>query len=292
MREKVRDLVYLDTRRYMSLENLRVFYWGIFIIPLFMLVIGIVSINYNGINWKSLFPIASIAIWSLLYWIFVLTLQSKRTKKTFELRFLVNGISGLLISSLFWIFVASLTLSAGTPFLKFDFLLWILLFYLIFSFIYVFVIILCVHKGVFALIKEKSKTRTAIMISAFVGALLPSSGVIGMYLSRLFRSYASVSMQQSVFTILAVLMIFLPALAHIGFVQYCYCKRYGILWDENGDDTSSELERKAKKTKKFQKKSAKNGDKKMPVTLKIVIGIIGVPIAVFILLLFIGFLLS
>ena len=81
MENKVRDFVYLDTNRYMSLDNLRVFYWGIIIIPFFMVVVGIVAIKLNGINWKSLFPLVSIAVWSLLYWIFVLTVQSKRTKK-------------------------------------------------------------------------------------------------------------------------------------------------------------------------------------------------------------------
>lgn len=85
MREKVRDLIYLDTKRYMSLANLRVFYWAIIIIPFFMVVMSVVSINMIGLNPRSLFPLASVAIWSLLYWVFVLTIQSKRTKKSFEL---------------------------------------------------------------------------------------------------------------------------------------------------------------------------------------------------------------
>mgnify|MGYP000587419715 CR=1 FL=1 len=85
MREKVRDLIYLDTERYTSLDNLRVFYWGIIILPFFMVLIGIISIKMIGVCWMSLFPIVSIAVWSVLYWIFVLTIQSKKTKKTFEL---------------------------------------------------------------------------------------------------------------------------------------------------------------------------------------------------------------
>ena len=96
MKNNVRDLIYLDTRRYMSLDNLRVFYWAIIIIPIIMVTWGIAAINTIGVNWRSLFPLISIGIWSLLYWIFVTTIQSKKTKKTFELRFLVNGISGML----------------------------------------------------------------------------------------------------------------------------------------------------------------------------------------------------
>ena len=320
MENKVRDFVYLDTNRYMSLDNLRVFYWGIIIIPFFMVVVGIVAIKLNGINWKSLFPLVSIAVWSLLYWIFVLTVQSKRTKKTFELRFLVNGISGLMISSLMWIFVASFNLAATTPFLSFDFFLWILGFYLLFSLIYVIAIILCVHKGVFARIKEKSQTKKAFIISSIFGGLIPVSGVLGMYSSRLMRSHASISTQYTVMTIITILVIFIPALAHINFVQYYYCKKYGINCDEHGNTTSPKLERgpskseirkerkralreyemtaggyrgvltqptesgqlEAEKSGAEAKAGEKQGKKRMPLILKILIGIVSVPILAFV----------
>lgn len=131
MKEKVKDLIYLDSKRYISIRSLRTFYWAILIIPITMLIWGIVAIKTIGLNWKSLFPLISIVVWSLLYWTFVLTVQGKK-KKTFELRFLVNGISGLLISSLFWILCASLSLLEDVPTIGFGFLLWILLFYLLF----------------------------------------------------------------------------------------------------------------------------------------------------------------
>lgn len=295
MREKVRDLIYLDTKRYTSLENLRVFYWAIAIIPFFMMVISIVSINKAGINWKSLFPIVSFSVWSLFYWMFVLAIQSKHTKKSFELRFLVNGISGLFLSSLFWIFSASFSITADTPFLEFDLFLWMLVFYLLFSAIYIFAIILCVHKGVFASMREQLKTKTALMVSAFFGALIPSSGAVGMHTSRLIRTHTNINTQLLIMTILTIVLIFLPALAHINFVQFYYCKKYGIDCDEHGNNTSPKLERKPKKSKPIKdkpKKSNKNGKKKMPLILKILISIACVPIAAFILLLLIGFLIN
>lgn len=257
MKEKVRDFIYLDTRRYMSLDSLRVFYWGIFIIPFCMFVMGIVSINLNGNNWKSLFPIVSIVIWSLLYWTFVLTIQSKRTKKTFELRFLVNGISGLLISSLFWILYTSINLIADKPIVGFDFSLWILFFYLLFSVSYVALIVVGVHKGVYKKISEKSKKPKVLAIAAFFAAVLPGAGISGMYTSKLLRAYASISVQSIVATICFVLIIFLPALAHINFVQFYYCRKYGIDCDEHGNKTSPELERKPKKIKKVKKRQKK-----------------------------------
>lgn len=155
MREKVCNLIYLNPGNYISLESLKILYWGIIIIPFFMVLIGIVAINMIGVSWRSLFPIVSIVIWSILYWTFVLTIQSKKTKKTFKLRFLVNGIFGVFISSLFWIFAASFNLASETQFLQLDFFLWLLFFYLLFSFIYVFVIILCVQKGVFCSNKKE-----------------------------------------------------------------------------------------------------------------------------------------
>ena len=90
MREKVCNLIYLNPGNYISLESLKILYWGIIIIPFFMVLIGIVAINMIGVSWRSLFPIVSIVIWSILYWTFVLTIQSKKTKKTFKLRFLVK----------------------------------------------------------------------------------------------------------------------------------------------------------------------------------------------------------
>ena len=320
MREKACDLVYLDTKKYLSLNNLRRFYWCSIIISFIMAVISIVSIKYNGINWKSLFPLVSIAVWSLLYWIFVLTVQSKRTKKTFELRFLVNGISGFMLSSLMCIIFASFNLDATTSFLSFDFFLWILGFYLLFSLIYVIAIILCVHKGVFAWLREKGKTKTARILSSIFGGLIPVFAVLGMYSSRLMRTHASISTQYTVMTIITILMIFIPALAHINFVQYYYCKKYGINCDEHGNTTSPKLERgpikseirkerkralreyemtaggyrgvltqqtesgplEAEKSGAEAKAGEKQGKKRMPLILKILIGIVSVPILAFV----------
>ncbi len=159
MKEKAKDLIYLDSNRYISIQSLRVLYLAIIIIPFTMVIWGAVAIHTVGVNFKSLLPIISIAIWSLLYWTFVLIIQNR--KKTFELRFLVNGVSGLLISSLFWILYASLSIIADEPIIGFDFLLWLLIFYLLFSAIYIGLVVLGVHKGIFKKIKEKSKKPKA-----------------------------------------------------------------------------------------------------------------------------------
>lgn len=288
MEENVKDLIYLDSKRYISIKSLRVLYWAISIIPFIMIVWGIVAINTIGLNWMSLFPLISIVVWSLLYWTFVLTVQGRKTK-TFELRFLVNGVSGLLISSLFWILHASLSLLENDPAIGFRFLLWILLFYLLFSILYIALCVLGVHKGIFKKIKEKSQTPKFLAISAFFAAILPGSGVMGMYTSRILRAHASVAVQDIVGNFALILIIFLPILAHINFVQYFYCKKYKIYCDESGDTTSPDLEyhKKIKRNKAERKKvllerpnvsNDKSSKKKIPLIVKILIGVFSIPI--------------
>ena len=289
MNKNACDLIYLDTQRYTSLRNLKIIYWAIIIIPLSMAVIGIAAINTVGVNWKSLFPLVSIGIWSLLYWLLVLILQCRKVKKTFELRFLVNGLSGLLISSLFWILYSSLSLFDNNPLIGFDFSLWILLFYLLFSILYIGLVILGVHKGIFKKIKKKSQTPKALAISAFFSAILPSAGIMGMYTSKILRAHASDAVQDIVGSTALVLVIFLPILAHINFVQYFYCKKYNISCDEYGNTTSPNLEyHKKQKRKKAELKEvvpeqpiiskARSSKKNIPLLIKILIGIFIIPI--------------
>lgn len=292
MKEKACDLIYLDTQRYTTLRNLKVIYWAIIIIPFIMVTWGIAAINIIGVNWRSLFPLISIAIWSLLYWIFVLIIQSKKVKKTFELRFLVNGISGLLISSLFWILYASLSLLDNNPIIGFDLSLCILLFYLFFSAFYIGLVVLGVHKGIFKRIKEKSQTPKALAISAFFSAILPSAGIMGMYTSKILRAHASDAVQDIVGTSALVLVIFIPILAHINFVQYFYCKKYKISCDEYGNTTSSNLVYKKSKRRSNAKQNGerleqlniskgKSSKKKILLLVKILTGILAVSIILF-----------
>ena len=295
IKDNARDLIYLDTQRYMSLDNLRVFYWAIIIIPIIMVTWGIAAIHTVGVNLRSLFPLISIGLWSLFYWLFVLIIQSPKVKKTFELRFLVNGISGFLISFLFWILYASLSLLDNNPIIGFDFSLWILFLYLLFSVFYIVLVVLGVHKGIFKKIKENSQTPKALAISAFFSAILPSAGVMGMYTSKMLRAHASDAVQDMLGTVALVLVIFAPILAHINFVQYYYCKKYEILCDEHGDTTSPYLERKTKEKKEKNESRDTNGSatvitkKKLPLIVKILIGIVAVPVAFFVVIFLVFF---
>ena len=283
MEEKVRNFIYLDTKRYISLSFLKVFYWKVLIIPIIMIIMGIAG--------KSLFPLVSIAVWSLLWWIFVLILQSKRVKKTFELRVLVNGILGLFVSSLFWILYIAINLVSDAPFAELNFFLWILLFYLLFTAIYMAVIILFVHKGIYSKIKEKSQSKTALMLTGIFSELLPGAGISGMYSARFLRAHASMDIRYTVAAVGFVLLIFLIGLANGNFVQYYYCKKYGITCDEDGNETSPKLEHKPKAPKRRARK-IKKVKKKLPLEVRILIGIVCTCAAIFLALLIIGFIRS
>ena len=285
MDKKVKNLIYLDTNRYISLSSLKTFYWASIILPIMMIVMGAVSIKLNGVNWKSIFPLASVFIWSLLYWIFIFTIQSKKTKKTFELRFLVNGISGLFLFSLFLLLYTSINLVADKTIVGFDFSLWILLFYVIFSAIYIALVIYGVHKDIYKNIREKSKTPKAVAIATLFSMLIPYMSALGVYASKILRANASIEAQYIVIAVCFLFLIFIPILAHINFVQYYYCKKYKIFCDENGDTTSPYLEPQPRKNKKLDKKADKKPTKpkkKIPLVAKILIGIISLPVIVFV----------
>lgn len=298
MREKARDLIYLNTKRYISLALLQVFYLlNIFFIGI-IIILGFASIHHNGINWKSLFPIVSIVIWSLFYWAFVLTIRSKRTKKTFELRFVVNGISGLLLSSFFWILYTTISLVENKTSFDFNLALWILFFYVLFSLIYTGLIVTGVHNGIFKKIRQKSKAPKVIALEAFFASLIPISGTLGILTSKWLRSHTNDGIQELVAAIGLILMIFIPALAHMNFIQYYYCKKYKILCDEYGNAASPNLEPQIKvKPIKAKKETSQKTDhsnnslskKKLPLTIKILIGIVSVPLIFFIIVFIVSF---
>ncbi len=249
MKEKARDLVYLETNRQTSYEKIRKFYLITIIIQLFMVIVGIASIKTNGVSIKTLLPLGLIGAWNLFFWIFVFMLQSKKTKKTFELRFLVNGICGLLTSSIFLCLYITISLAVDSPAFEPEFTIWIMLFYLMFSVIYIGLIVIGAHKGAFKKMREKTHTSAVLAIDAFLAAIVPLAGLLGIYTSRFLKEHASVGAQDMAAAVCFILLIFIPALAHINFVQYYYCKKYGIGCDESGDAASSKLERQYKEKK-------------------------------------------
>lgn len=60
MKEKARDLIYLDTERYISLSGLKKSFKATLIFPAMMIVLGIIAVNVNGFTFRAMFPMLSV----------------------------------------------------------------------------------------------------------------------------------------------------------------------------------------------------------------------------------------
>ncbi len=245
MEKKVKELVYIDSRNYISFDSIKKLYIAIGFISFVILFLAIVG--------KVLFSIIAIAIWNILYLGLVYALNSKHIVKTFPLRFLVNGIISVFISSLF--FILLFTIMMISDIIMPAFVMWILLLYVLFILIYFGLIVYGVHKGTFGRIKEKSKNKTFMIISAVAAEFIPVSGIVGMYFSKMSKKYMSEDIQDTIAILCLVLVIFGSALGYINFIQYYYCKKYSILCDVNGNEVSPLLIPKQKKKKAKKKRS-------------------------------------
>ena len=243
MENNVRDFVYLNTKSYIGLRDLKVFYWSSFIFQFFMFVLGTVG--------KTIMPIVSLIIWSILYWTFVLILQSKFVKKTFELRFLVNGVTGVLFAAIWWLFFASFSLVADKFVLEFDLLLWLLLLYFVFTIVYLFLLSYGVRKGIWRKVREKSQSPIAIWLTGIFTFLIPISGIVGIHTARIMRSHASTSDREFMLALGCIAVFLLLGLTNIQFLQYYYCKKWNITSDEEGNETSPKLESRTLNIKNY-----------------------------------------
>lgn len=241
MEEKTREFVYYNADNYISFYALRMLFRVSLFIHSIIMVVGIYAINTFGVTWRTLFPIFAAVIWCLLYLIFICKVA--RAKKTFELRFLVNGISGLFVSSLVWLLVSSFGVMQEyeeKPY-GFDFCLWVLFFYIIFSVIYVFLIVSGVHKGVYKKAKGEIQKTKAFDGASLHAAIIPAVGLICVYISEMLRGDVSKNAKDIFFMIGFVVLMFIFAEANMYFVQYFYCKKCKIFCDENGNTSSPGL---------------------------------------------------
>ena len=267
MEKKIQNFVYWNTEKYISLGTLKIVYCIISYFALMMVAAGIIT--------KSLFALLSIAIWSLLYWSFVLVIHSKHVKKTFALRFLVNGITSVFVSSFCWLFFTCINRVADVPMFEPDFSLWVLLFYFIFNVIYISIIIFRIHKGMYAEKKVKHFGPVAHAIMGFLAVIFSILGRFSRSTKNLLLAHVSVRAINIFVMSSFALFTFAPVLMHTDFLRYYYCKKYGITCDEKGNSTSPKLERQPKFRPPVTpyKKPAK---KKIPLILKILIGIAGI----------------
>ncbi len=271
MENKVKQFIYLNPDNYISLESLKISYPCIMWLPVLM------SIAIGGAV-KSPVPVLTSAIWNAFYLIFIGIIQSKRTKKTFRLRFLVNGISSLLMSSLFLMLLSFICLY-GDGFEAAYF--WIALAgYITFIFLYTCLIVYGVHRGAY-------NRRNAGKIYGVVAVVIIIV-CFAVMAARFFYIINPGDTGEKIFIVAVfAIIILLCGLGHINFVQYFYCVKYNINCDRAGKNSSPELEYTPKPKK--ERVSPKRPKKKMNIFVKIFLILLGAPAALYAILFIVFF---
>ena len=228
MEQKAKAFVQLNTRKYVSLEILRKQFMICWFLSSIVLVYGFAG--------QVLSPLIAVAIWNISFLIMYILLSNKRFRKTFRLRYLINGMSSLFFATMFFISLYTIVLVTDRE--NLSYLGSILLVYFIYIIILFLWNILGVHKGWFAVRSKQSfmKGVTA------VATIIPSSGIIGMMYSKYIRANYGKAGEDFILYTSTVCLIFLCSIGLVNFLKYYYCVRYGINCDETGSKTSPLLE--------------------------------------------------
>lgn len=272
MREKVKSLIYLDAERYIDIGSVKILPWATIILP-FSVIIG-----SSALQWTGMLVAACICFFSSL--ILVRLLQSSRIKKTFRLRFLVNGIVSLYMFVEFSLFILMVSMALNTAIM-----LWLLSAVVAFILLYICIIVCMVHSNSFKSINNVKANRKFQKVSMIAGMLLPASGSIGYFVSKSRNSIDTITstIKIDAACILTSFVLVAISLGFINFVQYFYCVKYGINCDERGKNHSPCLEYTPKKKKRLK------DNEKLSLLVKILIGILCVLAAFFVAHFIIGF---
>lgn len=238
MREKVENLVYLNPENYVTR--------GVFLNGnVFMLLLS--AFLFVGACVTQLTAaIVSLALWYIVLFFTVYLVFNKRTVKSFQLRFLVNGLSALIISSFFLLITYVLDDAFKT-----NLFWWILVCYILCVCSVLGLTVLGVHKDWFKKMREFNKTPIAIRLTNMGWGLIPVAAVLGKRNGRrLDEAVEAGKISEEFHSLIVVvtcsLVSFLTTFGFMNFVQYYYCKKYNITCDEHGDPTSPNLERQPK----------------------------------------------
>ena len=241
MEQKVKNLVYLEPDRYVSLEiSKNLFKASSFFV---LLIVAL------GVMWEIISAVIMVCSWFVLYSAFVCVLHSRRLVKTFRLRFLVNGLTSLSMTSIFMLLLYIFL------YLKYPGCIWWVLAGLIsFLILYTAVIVYGVHKDCFGKVKKIYRGKRFRLFSSIAGSLMLVCVVLGWLTSKFIGETASEELKSKLLIWCLILLIFLTALGFINIIQYYYCIRYDIHCDENGVNASPQLEPPTKEMKLQAKK--------------------------------------
>lgn len=273
MENKIRNYIYQNDTNYTSYDSMKYLFVCIFLF--LSLIIGTFAIVAK--LWWGLCILIFLDITFLLYLIVM-----PHIKKTYKIRFLSEGIIDTLLSLLFLSSAFIIVFSTGCD--SAGLTSGTLISYLLFT-ILTLVYTVCYSKSD-AFQKSNNVTRKKHLI--FLGMLIPSSGTIGMLIAKIFFKTFDFDDQVAVYICYTILVLvsFLFSLGYSNCLKYYYCIKYKVLCDKNGTENSPELE--SSKTKTIRKNSVvRKKAAKIPVLVKIIIGVVLVPILLLFLVAFI-----
>ena len=243
MREKVKNLIYLDSERYMTINTIKIMPWATVILP-FSVIVG-----SGALRWMGMLVVMSVCFFSSL--ILTRILQSNRIKKTFRLRFLVNGIVSFYMFAELSLLMLLISMAVKTRIMR-----WLLSAVIIFVVFYICIVVYMVHTNGFKRVKKAKMNRKFQAISTIAGALLPASGSIGYFASKAFTDTIPSVTKIDLACVLMSFVLVAISLGFINFVKYFYCVKYEINCDEKGKNHSPYLEYAPVRKKEREKKNS------------------------------------
>lgn len=289
MNENIKHFVYNNDANYASYASIKCL---MSCVCMFMsLITGTYAIVMKLWHFVVILVIINVAF--LLHLLFLKLIY----KNTYPMRFLSDWIVDMLLSWLFLnsAFVVLYATKCDTNFV----VIGTLISYTTFLLLSIVWMIKRSKSDVYKKYAQMEKNKRPIEIVAV--SIIPVSGTIGLVIGRIITRGLDIEKNIIAYVVFVIFIVVSMcfSLGHVNLLKYYYCKKYKIYCDEYGNTTSPDLEyhKKAKRNKAERKKvlleqpnvsNDKPSKKKIPLIVKILIGVFSIPI-IFILIVFLVF---
>ena len=289
MNENIKHFVYNNDANYASYASIKCL---MSCVCMFMsLITGTYAIVMKLWHFVVILVIINVAF--LLHLLFLKLIY----KNTYPMRFLSDWIVDMLLSWLFLnsAFVVLYATKCDTNFV----VIGTLISYTTFLLLSIVWMIKRSKSDVYKKYAQMEKNKRPIEIAAV--SIISVSGTIGLVIGRIITR--GLDIEKNIIAYVAFVIFIVVSmcfsLGHVNLLKYYYCKKYKIYCDEYGNTTSPDLEyhKKTKRNKAERKKvllerpnvsNDKSSKKKIPLIVKILIGVFSIPI-IFILIVFLVF---
>ena len=279
MNENIKYFVYNNDANYASYASIKCL---MSCVCMFMsLITGTYAIVVKLWHFVVILVIINVAF--LLHLLFLKLIY----KNTYSMRFLSDWIVDMLLS---WLFLNSAFVILYATECDTNFVVVVtLISYAIFLLLSTTWIVKRSKSDVYKKYAQMEKIKRPMDIVA--ASIIPVSGTIGFVIGRIITRGLDIKNNIIAYVAFAIFVVVSMcfSLGHVNLLKYYYCKKYKIYCDEYGNTTSPDLEyhKKAKRNKVERKgvlleqpnaSNSKSKKKKIPLIVKILIGVLSIPI--------------